>query len=237
MPARLSGNEWVQASACTTLETLPHTPQQGTPVPPPSHVQKLLREHLVVTLFLTMLVGAGGNAVSVRAAECAHGRARQPSCRTGQTVLFLPSRIVHTACHNAARCNFTCQHPRACTNPHAPASGAAAPPRPRCGVWVACACLRLRLLLLLVLLLLLLLLDAASMPWRAGASVDMLLRGGAPRAAQHEAEPPLLRLGGHAAHAWPPQVPSGLLACAHLQAGWKPLWNMGAPGSGPLNKL
>ncbi len=46
--------------------------------------QELLREHLVVTLFLTMLVGAGGNAGNQSAIKVSHTLLATRACRQQQ---------------------------------------------------------------------------------------------------------------------------------------------------------
>lgn len=50
--------------------------------------QQLLRDHLVVTLFLTMLVGAGGNAGNQSAIKVIRGLVWPPAWPTRVTVSF-----------------------------------------------------------------------------------------------------------------------------------------------------
>lgn len=52
--------------------------------------QQLLKEHMVVTLFLTMLIGAGGNAGNQSAIRV--------RCCYFELVILLPMLIPHSAC-------------------------------------------------------------------------------------------------------------------------------------------
>jgi hypothetical protein len=59
--------------------------------------QDLLKDHLVVTLFLTMLVGAGGNAGNQSAIKVIRGLVRGAG-RGGQGVCFLGAHVPESVC-------------------------------------------------------------------------------------------------------------------------------------------